>query len=86
MLYENKKLIDHGMKNSYQYLGIYERIFQGAGSAAFESVIGLESPDNDELESKLTYQAGRFTGNVIAGAASIIEILEGLTVIGGSNF
>ena len=35
--------------------------FFGAGSAAFESVIGLESPDNDELESKLTYQAGRFT-------------------------
>ncbi|PEK63848.1 T7SS effector LXG polymorphic toxin [Bacillus wiedmannii] len=63
-----------------------KEFFQGAGSAAFESVIGLESPDNDELESKLTYQAGRFTGNVIAGAASIIEILEGLTVIGGSNF
>ncbi|PEN00202.1 hypothetical protein CN621_15910 [Bacillus wiedmannii] len=63
-----------------------KEFFQGAGSAAFESVIGLESPDNDELESKLTYQAGRFIGNVIAGAASIIEILEGLTVIGGSNF
>ncbi|MDP7990588.1 T7SS effector LXG polymorphic toxin [Bacillus sp. MHSD_36] len=63
-----------------------KEFFQGAGSAAFESVIGLESPDNDELESKLTYQAGRFMGNVIAGAASIIEILEGLTVIGGSNF
>ncbi|MGW8749863.1 T7SS effector LXG polymorphic toxin [Bacillus wiedmannii] len=63
-----------------------KEFFQGAGSAAFESVIGLESPDNDELESKLTYQAGRFTGNVIAGVASIIEILEGLTVIGGSNF
>ncbi|KXY09041.1 T7SS effector LXG polymorphic toxin [Bacillus wiedmannii] len=63
-----------------------KEFFQGAGSAAFESVIGIESPDNDELESKLTYQAGRFTGNVIAGAASIIEILEGLTVIGGSNF
>ncbi|PFZ98390.1 T7SS effector LXG polymorphic toxin [Bacillus wiedmannii] len=63
-----------------------KEFFQGAGSAAFESVIGLESSDNDELESKLTYQAGRFMGNVIAGAASIIEILEGLTVIGGSNF
>ncbi|MGQ8855399.1 T7SS effector LXG polymorphic toxin [Bacillus sp. SRB_8] len=63
-----------------------KEFFQGAGSAAFESVIGLESPDNDELESKLTYQSGRFAGNVVAGAASIIEILEGLTVIGGSNF
>nr|WP_310593257.1 HNH/ENDO VII family nuclease [Bacillus clarus] len=63
-----------------------KEFFQGAGSAAFESVIGLESPDNDELESKLTYQSGRFAGNVVAGAASIIEILEGLTVIGGANF
>ncbi|WP_305037875.1 GH-E family nuclease [Bacillus cereus group sp. BfR-BA-01316] len=63
-----------------------KEFFQGAGSAAFESVIGLQSPDNDELESKLTYQSGRFAGNVVAGAASIIEILEGLTVIGGANF
>ncbi|MGG2066315.1 DNA/RNA non-specific endonuclease [Bacillus sp. S14(2024)] len=63
-----------------------KEFFKGAGSAALENVIGLEPRDNDELESKLTYQAGRLFGNVVAGAASIVEILEGLTIIGGANF
>lgn len=66
-------------------IGAWE-FLQGASSAALEKVLGLEPPDNDELESKTTYRAGRLGGNVISGVASIVEILEGLTIIGGSNF
>ncbi|EEL52629.1 hypothetical protein bcere0023_58620 [Bacillus cereus Rock4-2] len=59
---------------------------QGAGSAVAEDYIGLTPPDNDKLESKATYQAGRFTGHVISTAGSIVEIFEGISVIGGANF
>ncbi|SFK03903.1 hypothetical protein [Bacillus sp. 103mf] len=43
-------------------------------------------PDNDELESKLTYQAGSFAGHVLVGVASILEIQEALSFIAGFNF
>ena len=59
---------------------------QGAGSAVAEDYIGLTPLDNDKLESKATYQAGRFTGHVISTAGSIVEIFEGISVIGGANF
>ena len=65
-------------------IGAWE-FLQGAGNAALENVSGLEPPDNDELESKITYQAGRLGGNIITGIASIVEISSGLTIIGGSN-
>ncbi len=38
------------------------------------------------LESKTTYQAGGLAGNVISIAGSIVEIFEGISLIGGSNF
>ena len=59
---------------------------QGAGSAVAEDFIGLTPPDNDKLESQETYQAGRFTGHVLSTVGSIVEIFEGFSVIGGSNF
>ncbi|MEM5635153.1 hypothetical protein AAHB55_25910 [Bacillus cereus] len=59
---------------------------QGAGIAVAEDYIGLTPLDNDKLESKATYQAGRFTGHVISTAGSIVEIFEGISVIGGANF
>lgn len=66
-------------------IGAWEFI-QGASNTTLENVIGLESPDNDELESKTTYQAGRVGGNVVTGVASIVEILGGFTTIVGANF
>ena len=62
------------------------RIFQGAGDAALENFVGLQPHENDKLESKTTYQAGRLAGNVISIAGSIVEIFEGISLIGGSNF
>ncbi len=65
--------------------GVIE-FFQGAGSAVAEDYIGLTPPDNDKLESNATYQAGRFTGHVLSTVGSIVEIFEGISVIGGANF
>lgn len=62
------------------------RIFQGAGDAALENFVGLQPHENDKLESKTTYQAGRLAGNVISIAGSIVEMFEGISLIGGSNF
>ncbi|MED1478077.1 hypothetical protein [Bacillus pseudomycoides] len=68
---------------------IYESAWdfiQGAGSAVAEDYIGLTPPDNNKLESNTTYQAGRFTGHVLSTVGSIVEIFEGISVIGGANF
>ncbi|MDA2729034.1 T7SS effector LXG polymorphic toxin [Bacillus cereus] len=65
--------------------GVIE-FFQGAGDAALENFVGLQPHENDKLESKTTYQAGRLAGNVISIAGSIVEIFEGISLIGGSNF
>ncbi|MEH6852188.1 hypothetical protein SAMN04488168_11065 [Bacillus sp. 491mf] len=59
--------------------------FQGAGNAIFENATGLKSSDDDELESNLTYQTGKLTGNVLSGALSIVEILGGYALVTGSN-
>ncbi|PRT10856.1 hypothetical protein C6352_12115 [Bacillus thuringiensis] len=65
--------------------GVIE-FFQGAGDAALENFFGLQPHENDKLESKTTYQAGRLAGNVISIAGSIVEMFEGISLIGGSNF
>ncbi|MDA1902222.1 T7SS effector LXG polymorphic toxin [Bacillus cereus group sp. BcHK20] len=65
--------------------GVIE-FFQGAGDAALENFVGLQPHENDKLESKTTYQAGRLAGNVISIAGSIVEMFEGISLIGGSNF
>lgn len=65
--------------------GVIE-FFQGAGDAVLENFVGLQPHENDKLESKTTYQAGRLAGNVISIAGSIVEIFEGISLIGGSNF
>ncbi|MGA4462965.1 T7SS effector LXG polymorphic toxin [Bacillus bombysepticus] len=65
--------------------GVIE-FFQGAGDAALENFFGLEPHENDKLESKTTYQAGRLAGNVISIAGSIVEMFEAISLIGGSNF
>ncbi|PEB32504.1 T7SS effector LXG polymorphic toxin [Bacillus cereus] len=83
---KDESLLDtfkHGVEDIYE--GALDFI-QGAGSAVAEDYIGLTPPDNDKLESKATYQAGRFTGHVISTAGSIVEIFEGISVIGGANF
>ncbi|UYY94824.1 LXG domain-containing protein [Bacillus cereus] len=83
---KDESLLDtfkHGVEDIYE--GALEFI-QGAGSAVAEDYIGLTPLDNDKLESKATYQAGRFTGHVISTAGSIVEIFEGISVIGGANF
>ncbi|PTC14644.1 T7SS effector LXG polymorphic toxin [Bacillus wiedmannii] len=83
---KDKSLLDkfkHGVEDIYE--GAWDFI-QGAGSAVAEDYIGLTPPDNDKLESEATYQAGRFTGHVISTAGSIVEIFEGISVIGGANF
>ncbi|HDR8187527.1 T7SS effector LXG polymorphic toxin [Bacillus cereus] len=83
---KDESLLDtfkHGVQDIYE--GALEFI-QGAGSAVAEDYIGLTPLDNDKLESKATYQAGRFTGHVISTAGSIVEIFEGISVIGGANF
>ncbi|PEE91010.1 T7SS effector LXG polymorphic toxin [Bacillus cereus] len=83
---KDESLLDtfkHGVEDIYE--GALNFI-QGAGSAVAEDYIGLTPPDNDKLESKATYQAGRFTGHVISTAGSIVEIFEGISVIGGANF
>ncbi|HDX9634176.1 TPA: hypothetical protein ROY20_001973 [Bacillus cereus] len=83
---KDESLLDtfkHGVEDIYE--GALDFI-QGAGSAVAEDYIGLTPPDNDKLESEATYQAGRFTGHVISTAGSILEIFEGISVIGGANF
>ncbi|MEB8933410.1 T7SS effector LXG polymorphic toxin, partial [Bacillus cereus] len=65
--------------------GVIE-FFQGAGDAALENFFGLQPHENDKLESKTTYQAGRLAGNVISIAGSIVEMFEAISLIGGSNF
>ncbi|PFB65684.1 T7SS effector LXG polymorphic toxin, partial [Bacillus cereus] len=65
--------------------GVIE-FFQGAGDAALENFVGLQPHENDKLESKTTYQAGRLAGNVISIAGSIVEMFEAISLIGGSNF
>ncbi|MED2841135.1 hypothetical protein A6279_15275 [Bacillus wiedmannii] len=65
--------------------GVIE-FFQGAGDAVLENFVGLQPHENDKLESKTTYQAGRLAGNVISIAGSIVEMFEGISLIGGSNF
>ncbi|EOP11363.1 MULTISPECIES: T7SS effector LXG polymorphic toxin [unclassified Bacillus (in: firmicutes)] len=65
--------------------GVIE-FFQGAGDAALENFVGLQPHENDKLESKTTYLAGRLAGNVISIAGSIVEMFEGISLIGGSNF
>ncbi|PGX09256.1 HNH/endonuclease VII fold putative polymorphic toxin [Bacillus sp. AFS033286] len=83
---KDESLLDkfkHGVEDIYE--GAWDFI-QGAGSAVAEDYIGLTPPDNDKLESEATYQAGRFTGHVISTAGSIVEIFEGISVIGGANF
>ncbi|PFI46080.1 hypothetical protein COI73_17970 [Bacillus cereus] len=75
--------LKHGVEDIYESAWDF---IQGAGSAVAEDYIGLTPPDNDRLESNATYQAGRFTGHVISTAGSIVEIFEGISVIGGANF
>ncbi|PHD54219.1 hypothetical protein COF67_00990 [Bacillus toyonensis] len=65
--------------------GVIE-FFQGAGDAALENFFGLQPHENDKLESKTTYQVGRLAGNVISIVGSIVEMFEGISLIGGSNF
>ncbi|HDR7641309.1 T7SS effector LXG polymorphic toxin [Bacillus wiedmannii] len=65
--------------------GVIE-FFQGAGDAVLENFVGLQPHENDKLESKTTYQAGRLAGSVISIAGSIVEMFEGISLIGGSNF
>ncbi|PEW10484.1 T7SS effector LXG polymorphic toxin [Bacillus cereus] len=65
--------------------GVIE-FFQGAGDAALENFFGLQPHENDKLESKTTYQAGRLAGNVISIAGSIVEMFEAISLIGGSKF
>ncbi|WP_151035458.1 T7SS effector LXG polymorphic toxin [Bacillus wiedmannii] len=65
--------------------GVIE-FFQGAGDAVLENFVGLQPHENDKLESKTTYQSGRLAGNVISIAGSIVEMFEGISLIGGSNF
>ncbi|MGA5741909.1 T7SS effector LXG polymorphic toxin [Bacillus bombysepticus] len=65
--------------------GVIE-FFQGAGDAALENFFGLQPHENDKLESKTTYQAGRLAGNFISIAGSIVEMFEAISLIGGSNF
>ncbi|MEI4803833.1 polymorphic toxin type 50 domain-containing protein [Bacillus sp. FJAT-51639] len=66
-------------------IGAWE-FFEGICNSAAENFIGKELPMGDELESKLTFQVGKLTGNVLSGAWSIVEMFAGLTLIGGSNF
>ncbi|PED70611.1 hypothetical protein CN680_23875 [Bacillus pseudomycoides] len=83
---KDESLLDkfkHGVEDNYESARDF---IQGAGSAVAEDYIGLTPPDNDKLESKATYQAGRFTGHVLSTVGSIVEIFEGFSVIGGSNF
>lgn len=83
---KDESLLDkfkHGVEDVYESAWDF---LQGAGSAVAEDYIGLTPPDNDNLESKATYQAGRFTGHVLSTAGSIIEIFEGFSVVGGANF
>ncbi|PED29607.1 T7SS effector LXG polymorphic toxin [Bacillus cereus] len=65
--------------------GVIE-FFQGAGDAALENFFGLQPHENDKLESKTTYQAGRLAGNVISIVGSSVEMFEAISLIGGSNF
>ncbi|WP_432759780.1 hypothetical protein [Bacillus bombysepticus] len=71
---------------AWEYLNGVIEFFQGAGSAAAENLIGFKTPDNDKLESKITYQAGRLSGNALSMVGSVIEIFEGISLIGASNF
>ncbi|MGG3528911.1 GH-E family nuclease [Bacillus pseudomycoides] len=83
---KDESLLDkfkHGVEDIYE---IASDFIQGAGSAVAEDYIGLTPPDNDKLESNATYQAGRFTGHVLSTVGSIVEIFEGISVIGGANF
>ncbi|MGG0516649.1 T7SS effector LXG polymorphic toxin [Bacillus pseudomycoides] len=83
---KDESLLDkfkHGVEDIYESASDF---IQGAGSAVAEDYIGLTPPDNDKLESNATYQAGRFTGHVLSTVGSIVEIFEGISVIGGANF
>ncbi|WP_142307535.1 hypothetical protein, partial [Bacillus pseudomycoides] len=83
---KDESLLDkfkHGVEDIYESAWDF---IQGAGSAVAEDYIGLTPPDNDKLESNATYQAGRFTGHVLSTVGSIVEIFEGISVIGGANF
>jgi len=83
---KDESLLDkfkHGVEDVYESARDF---IQGAGSAVAEDYIGLTPPDNDNLESKATYQAVRLTGHVISTIGSIVEIFEGISVIGGANF
>lgn len=71
---------------AWEYLNGVIEFFQGVGSAAAENLIGFKTPDNDKLESKITYQAGRLSGNALSMVGSVIEIFEGISLIGASNF
>ncbi|MBJ8028614.1 hypothetical protein JDS96_11820 [Bacillus cereus group sp. N21] len=86
-IYEDYSKISGAFDNKVE--SMYESAWdfiQGAGSAVAEDYIGLTPPDNDKLESKTTYQAGRLTGHVLSTIGSIVEIFEGFSVIGGANF
>ncbi|PHE86293.1 hypothetical protein COF81_28335, partial [Bacillus pseudomycoides] len=83
---KDESLLDkfkHGVEDIYESAWDF---IQGAGSAVAEDYIGLTPPDDDKLESNATYQAGRFTGHVLSTVGSIVEIFEGISVIGGANF
>ncbi|PFR36767.1 T7SS effector LXG polymorphic toxin [Bacillus cereus] len=83
---DNRSWYEKTAIGAWEYLNGVIEFFQGAGSAAAENFIGLKTPDNDKLESKITYQAGRLTGNALSMVGSVIEIFEGISLIGGSNF
>ena len=52
---------------------------QGTGVTMIENIAGLKPPDNNELENKRNYQAGKLTGHVLSEAWSIVEMFAGLT-------
>ena len=62
-LCRNKKLIDHGTKNSYWRLGILPRICNSAA----ENFTGVELPMGNELENKTTFQVGNLVGILYQG-------------------